>query len=754
MSMFALLNLENRNGTTPKRQVGAGARLALGAACLGFAISLSAQVYPAKLDIHSFESMPDGRHPELVYWFFTPETLENKQYLRDVDHLASDTPFTLAFLTHRNGINFADSARIHPALAEIVSAAHRRGLKIGLQFDPATAMDGRGMTVPDEQSLVSEAETILDAAGAGTVSLAAVARGTRPTESRLLKAVAFRKLGDGFYDPATLVDLTASATASSSAPGHLSVTIDAGPANAGKTVYILAEHYFYSLDMYGEPYIQLVHDLIDRYKDIPLDGTAFDEFSYMHIPPPWTQTAPFRDRIAGDAFGHAFAKSSGKSLVEVLFAMRYAPQGRPDIRIKAIDEYWDFLRKGPLRVEQEFHDYSKKNFGPQTFIGIHDTYHNSLTNDEVWSTGLNWWVNPREYGQSDEDLSLPIRMGLLVSHPEPVMYDQYYGFDIPKFAAKAMRDARFDARLHYHGYNDVQKYGVNLSSDAFLKVINPVERKIRLLNLFDPAAPELPVLVIFGMPALLNWYPETAHRNAYDIDGSLDIEAKASAVWAAGYRCALLPSDLIDSGQLRLDAQNRPTINGHRFRAVIYLYPQYARPETLAFLERYTAAGGKLMLEGAATADFNGTDIRDRFRAIATHAVVKGFDAGRIPELGVQSNAIEGGAQMEDGSILLTDLPSLENHQSKPFQWKIGTHEFTGSYVGVFGFKVDAGGELEKLACGECSSVSRDGKPIFSLAHPADVVLIKTSANSFQVSIQGKEGDNKVSVSGDANGIR
>jgi len=114
------------------------------------------------------------------------------------------------------------------------------------------------------------------------------------------------------------------------------------------------------------------------------------------------------------------------------------------------------------------------------------------------------------------------------------MYDQFYGWDIHRFAQKALNDARFDARLHYHGYNDTGRWGVDLSTAPFLTTINPVERKIRLLNRFDPAAPRLPLLVVFGVPALLNWYPDQGARNGYDLNGSLHIEEKVQAIWDAG----------------------------------------------------------------------------------------------------------------------------------------------------------------------------------------------------------------------------
>jgi hypothetical protein len=438
---------------------------------------------------------------------------------------------------------------------------------------------------------------------------------------------------------------------------------------------------------------------------------------------------------------------TGRSLTVILFETRYAPKGQPEVRIRAIDEYWDFLRRGPLEIEREFYRYSRQVFGDANFAGIHDTFHNHLTNDEAWATGINWWTIPREYGMSDEDLSLPLRMGLLVSHPGKIMYDQFYGFDLHRFQVKALKDARFDARLHYHGYNDTGRWGADLSGQAFLDSQNPVERKIRLLNQFDPAAPKLPLLVVFGMPALLNWYPDEAARNLFDINGSLHIEEKVQAIWDAGYRCAVVPSDLIDNGSLVLDAENRPVLNGHTFQAIVYLYPEYAKPATLAFLDAYTRRGGALMLEGEASRGFDGETVTQRFQRIASRARVRKFSVDGIGTLGVRKSALRDiGGELEDGSIILTDLDSLERNEPKRFSVQVNGHQFSGDYEGVFALKAGSDGHIEKLACGSCSTLARDGHIVAALRRRADIVLRRTGPDSYDAVIDGREGSNAVTI--------
>ncbi len=267
--------------------------------------------------------------------------------------------------------------------------------------------------------------------------------------------------------------------------------------------------------------------------------------------------------------------------------------------------------------------------------------------------------------------------------------------------------------------------------------IRDAELKIRLLNQFQPAAPKLSVLVVFGMPALIDWFPNEAARSAWDVNGQLNIEGKAGAVWNANYPCALLSSDFIDNGQISFDATGHPVVNGHRFDCMVYLYPQYAKETTLQFLDRFTKAGGKLMLEGDATHDFYGNDISDRFKKIVARATVQGFNVKLLSKLGAHANPLADGAFMEDGSVVFTDFDSWQKNRAKSFSVKLGGHEFSGNYIGVCALRVDKAGEVEKFVCGGFTELKRDGQAIFSLERPADVVITRTDNDAYDAVITG-----------------
>lgn len=696
-----------------------------------------------ELDIEYVEAIPPSRHPQPAYWFWHPETLANSQYLQDVENMAKKSAFTMGIMTSREnidspgaGVDFYDFERMHEPVSQTVRAAHERNLKIGLQVwefwaltrinDPVTKARPQ-LPIDQSLALVTEGEAVLDASGHAEYSATSTeGRDRQPFHSEVLKVFAFRKTAEGIYAEHSLVDITDSARTIRAEGASVTVGIDAPVHLAGATAYILVAHYHDYPDLFNDVMIQTFRDALNHYSDIPLDGTGLDEFGYMMLKP--KRERPFRDRFYGHAFAAEYRRRTGIALERALFDMRFAPQGKPEERIRSINSYFDVMRDGPLRVEKAFYKMSKEIFGPATFAGIHNTYHNGLESDDLWRVGLNWWTVPREYGQSDENWRMPERMGLIMAHSEPVTFDQYYGGNLDAFLQKVFLEARFGGRTHYLAWNDTRNGRINMAdavTGGKYAAIRDVEQKVRLLNQFDPAAPKLSVLVVFGMPALINWFPEYEARSAWDLHGKLGIEQKAMAMWQAGYPCALLPSDFIDDGKIEIGAGGCPVINGHRFDCMVFLYPQYAKQTTLEFLERFTRHGGKLMLEGDATHDFGGQDIRMRFEKLAARVTVPGFDLDALPRLGAQRNPLEDGAFMEDGSVIFTDIASWQTNQARPFAVKLAGYEFSGSYIGVCALKVDGAGNVEKLACGGFSELRRESKRVLALEQPADAVITR-----------------------------
>lgn len=668
---------------------------------------------------------PNTNHPEICYWFLTPDQLKNDKYLEMVDLLADKGLYTMVFLTARNGVDFYKTEELHPVLKRLVEHAHQRGLKIGLQLWPKKQKD---LPLEDCERLIVEGETTLDENGNAVYT--GVARnadaGEHVLKSDLLRAYAFSPSGDGFYDDSTLQDITDKCIVRSADTNSVQVEIRTDPSMKGRTVYLMTQHYYnYPSNLSPLASGNFVGAL-QAYRDIAFDGVALDEYHNLEIIAEWNISKSggvFRERYYSPALAGMYRSRYGTPLERALFDMRYAPVGKPEVRMKAINTYMDAIRPGVLNVEQEVQKQAKSLFGPDTFAGFHSTGHNNLIGYDPWATGINWWSLPREYGQTDEGNPFPTMLGVGFAAPKNAMYNMYYNKSLDNIVEKALLCLRYGIRTHYHAVNDAQGWGVSMEKPEALDAINRVERCARLMNRFNPSFPDIKVLVVFGTEAVYNWYPDVSKRGVYDLNDKLAIQEKANALWKAGYGNVLVPSDLIESGKLRLNSQGKPELNGHVFDAVVYLAPQYARESALRFMEDYAKAGGKLMIDGSPTHDFLANDISARFSAIASQAAATRFDVKEMQKLGMNPSLLPDGCLNEDGSYVFTDLASLKGDQPATFQVTIGGATYSGSYHGLAAIKTDRRGELEKFTAAGFQDLRKDGKVIFRLDQPADIFI-------------------------------
>lgn len=691
--------------------------------------SLAALEAPGRAVTAYVDRFRNENHPEIGYWFFSPSQIPSDGYLDYLDKVVMQFPFTLVFLTAREGADFYDYARMRPVFSKLVAAAHRRGLKIGLQL----WQDEKQVSPADAVRMLVDHELTLDATGSAVVKAAAqyIRFPERLLKTDLFKAYAFRKTGEGFYAPGTLKDITHLCHTTTPDKQTVEVSIRGTRELAGLTAYVVTQQYCLQSSFFGLDEYRRYADAIDAYSDIPFDGFALDEYGYKFIerfvvdvdkaPDP---AHVFRGRWYSDAMAEAFRRSGGGSLTQTLLDGRYAPEGKPEVRMKAINVYMDFMRGGALIIENGIYHKSREVFGTQIFNGIHDTYHNSLVNDEIWANGISWWKLPRAYGQTDEMTPTPVQLGIAMAHRENAMYNQFYGHTQSALPVveKALSDLTYGVRTHYHAMNDKRENRYDLAQPEGIDGVNRVERCARILNKFNPRLPQTDLVVIFGIEALANWYPDHAVRGVYDINEKMGVKEKCVELWNAGYVHAVMPSDLIATGQLTLDALGRPSINGHTFKAVVYLNPQYAKEPEIAFLEHYVAGGGRLMIEGTATHDFQARDISGRFQALYRKATVRGYSLEGIAKLGVSKNKLAGGCRTEDQAYVFTDIDSLlHEHAHATFTVDVGGHTYTGSYKGLAVMSFDEKGGVRKLGATGLTELKRDAGTLISFSRPVDV---------------------------------
>ncbi|OYU54798.1 MAG: hypothetical protein CFE25_12440 [Chitinophagaceae bacterium BSSC1] len=678
-------------------------------------------------------------HPQMGYWFISPNLLtETKEYQKHIDSIAENCKYTLIFLTAREGANFYDYPKMHPIFKDLVAAAHKKGLKVGLQLWG----NYKDKNIEGSQRMIIETEVPLDQQGnaAAVVKAKWIRFPDRLLKSDLFKVYAFKKTGDGFYDPASLKDITKDCSYTLPDKETVDVKVKAGSDMKGMTVCIMTQQYCSQSSNWDNVETNTFAEAMRTYQDVGFDGFSLDEYGNKFVERIFELNTPnpFRGRWYSNGMAREYQKETGNDLVKTLFDGRYAPEGKPEVRINAINQYMQFMRKGGVRVEQAVYDSSRKIFGTQIFSGIHNTYHNSLINDEIWANGIGWWSAPRAYGHSDEKTFLPTQMGIAMAHPKNAFYNQYYDKDLEPVLVKSFNDLRYGVRTHYHAMNDKRPLRFDLEDADAVKGINANENCARLLNKFNPALPDIKLLVIFGMEGLSNWYPVVANRGVYDINDKMYIEERAVEIWKAGYLNALVPSDLIVNKQLVIGTDGKPVMNGHKFDAILYLNPQYAREPVLKFLEQYLAKGGKLMVEGQADRDFKGTLIPNRFKAIYDKATVVGYSVAGLAKLGLNKNLLPNGCRNEDGSYTFNDLNSMRTGTAASFEVNLNGAIYTGQYRGIVVIKTDKTGAI-KLAATGLSELKKNGQPILQFETPVDVFVDKTGGQNKMTIADGQK---------------
>lgn len=647
-----------------------------------------------------------SRHPRIQYWFWDRELLDQGNYCDQLDVLVRESDFNTVILTERDGVNFFDQT-LKPHFAKVIAHSHKLGLKIILQLWPLGQMNPVDVDITEAAAMVTEAEGQING---GVVSLTLESRHVRdahntvPLSCRLLKAYAFRKCDEGVYQAGTLVDVTDRAVVIPKGEQCLSLQLSL-PEYEGCTVYAMAAHYYRYPDLFSEHMIRDFADIMEAYKDLGFDGFVLDELRNMVILPPWN-CDNFRDRFYGLHFEEYFRQYTGKELVRTLFDMRYCVEGCVEDRISAINRYFDIFRHSTKRIEVFMAQYNQSVYDQAAFLGLHNTFHNWLQNDEIWMTCCNWWEVPRKYAQTDENMIFPIRMGIACQASESLIYDMYYHKEPQTFFEKLMKEACFGSRIHYHAMNDGKRWGADTGSAAFLKVLRPYEDCITLLDGFDPAGlPKMELLVVFGFPALCNWYPDYDARNQYDINGKLNIEQRVNDLWNNGYFNALAPSDAITDGRITLQ-DGRFDYCGHKFDKLLYLYPEYSKAEVTEFLESAARKGYDLRIIGQYTRDFEGKPAR--LNMSDEHFLCEAEDIAEA--MALRKNDIPNGCILEDGSVLISDYESVENSCDCIARFTCNGNSYEAAFRGVFAMKPGGSNHIRKLAAGKLQYLKKDGQ--------------------------------------------
>ena len=639
--------------------------------------------------------------PNGLLWYFDSDSLRHKRYLKDLDFIKEHTECNYVMLRGEAGLNFMNAQQCHPIFRELVEHAHEIGLKVMLHICPSNGFLNTPPNAPagtakeivqaqvfpiwdpeNSEAITRDYEMIADENGYAEFKHELMWSRDKLASifNKVLKVYAFEKTAEGFYKANSLQDVTSGINIVDSRTGELTAEIYAGKENAGKTLFaIVAQHVNYCGS--GKAQWKEVKQVLDTYSDIPFDGVGLDEFgmSFLNSSGIASGTVPpFRGRRYSKGMNAYFAEELNIDLPKLLFDMRYAPEGKQEVRIKAINRYFDELRKFPLYTEIETEKYARKLFGDDMYMGVHNTFHNRLDNDEVWSTGCNWWDLPREFGHTDEDITFPVKMGVMLSAKRPIMIETYYTSVKEHTYNHIIECAPFGCRQFHHAYGDYT-WGQSFTEIDFLDNVQKLDKKVAHLNGFQSQYPRLDLLIIYGNGAQNNWYPDYEARNVYDINGKMEINEKCDQIWNAGYRSALVPDYTITDGRTVIDG-DKVSFNGHTFTHVLFLYPRYAKKEVYQFLNDAHKNHIPVAVVGECDMDF------DAKQAHLNAPHYDDFSLGILENMNCPKSAIEGGCIYTDGSFSLVSHGILTG-EATHFEFEIDGDIYSGEHTGVLAYR-------------------------------------------------------------------
>lgn len=683
------------------------------------------------ITINTVDRFKNVNNPIVLYWFWDENTLSNKKYLSDIDSIAKKSPFDLVFITARNGVDFYDYDRMHPIFSELVDEAHRNGIKIGLQLWDSD----NDINVDKSVRLISESETQLDYRGKASVKIYADHVRSNSVESHskvyvmktdIFKAWAFKKDKSDSYISESLKDVTKNVKIISNTSGYAEVSINCGSELSGYYVYILVQNFYNWNDTFGGYVSNNIEEAFDYYSDIPFDATALDEYTHIRITPPWSiGDESFTERIYSPAMDSTYRKKYNSSISDCFLSMRYKNDGNSENQIRSINRYMDIMRSGPLKVEKDFYELSKEYFGDNTFIGVHNTFHNTLIGDELWQTGGNWWTIPRDYAHTDENCLKPTQMGIAQGCKKNVLYNMYYHENVDTILKKATIDLAYGIRTHYHAYNDIQSWGVKLESPEFLKKVYNVENASILLNHFNPSLPQMDVLFVFCIEALQNSCLEPSSMTKYMLNGNVNPELIVSKFWNKGYRVSLISSDAFTSDRVKIHSNGKISYNDHFYNKIVLMYPEFIKKHSLDLFSEYVEKGGKLIIYGDGLYDFDAINISDKIYSLGKNVCNESELEIALKDEGLLPYDLYGDySYNEDGSYVQTFYPELVSKKEVSFNFSLKSFNVTGVCRGMIALDIDKKGKIIKLSAVGLKDLKVNGNLLLQFSSPSDVLYV------------------------------
>lgn len=448
--------------------------------------------------------------------------------------------------------------------------------------------------------------------------------------------------------------------------------ISAGKENAGKSAAVMVGTLQPIPDLASEHLMEYYTIMMEAAKSAHVDGVFSDEWGYDVILKieevnPYDDNHLFlRHLSVSDAMAARYAdRYPGYSLYEDLLELYYAPKGREEVSVAAINRYVGNLRAITAGNDLEMYDIMKKILGKDAFYGIHPTWWGSVDslNFEIFKNGFYWWEAIRDIAQTDEAVIVPIRTALAHKWKSPIWYNMWYSMgtrDIRTYFRETWNNVRYGGRTHYHGFECPNEAVVlELRQPGLLEQIETMDSRVRMIEPWQTTQPDSRVLMLFGMEAVSNWrLCQVPHPNWAPQNKLLDKVLHTAAKLFDTLLLDLVPTSEIANASLKIK-DGRAVYGTQTYDTVVLLMPESMDKSCYPFLASLDPQ--KLLVYGAYSCYNSGEPVSETDQKILERAFCQKTSipseteiAEHILATGVRANRWNNGCRFQDGSVIFT----------------------------------------------------------------------------------------------------
>ncbi len=615
----------------------------------------------------------------VIYWKWEDSTLDS-DIIGSVHDLCSRTAAQTIFLGLHWIKRRLDDEKLLYTLKLCSSELHKLGRKLVIEVCPRNEGASFYEQYTEKTAFLTTAtEVTLDERGQGQLVMdtSAVPHYWRIADCKkpvLLSSFLLEKREEHKFKTNSCFRADQSVRLNALDESHTFIEMDAGSEAAGKTAVVFIGIPQAIPDLASEHFPEFYSHLLDKVKDVGIDGVMSDEWGYDVIigveketgeAEPLKKPKLFMEHVTySDNFAGYYKELTGEHLLDDLMYFYYEEEGNRQKSIQKVNAYHKIFRKIMRENDESMYRLAKSKLGKDTFYGVHPTWwgNNYLQNFEGFKNGYYWWEAIRDIAQTDEIVIMPIRTSLTHKWGSSYWYNMWYSMgtrDIKTYYKETWNNVRFGGRTHYLSYECPNETVVlELKPQGLLERIEEMDAVVRTMDAHQMASPDCRVLILYGMENSLNWfYNDQAASPWYPRHKILSAVLECADQIFKHFMCDLVPTSEIENGSL-IVTDGKVKYGTQDYDAVILLAPDSLNSSFFAFLSELDAS--RLIVAGEAHEYDNGQELMDSDLKLLEKGVrIKELYSpekivSQLKQWDVSPNRFENGCVLQDGTLIFT----------------------------------------------------------------------------------------------------